>query len=211
MHPLFCGGFITYFDGDQMVVHRPLSLKAQASTFILKFTYKSSISSYNRSDFAWNHIILLYSIYQQWPKITKVFMIIKSPLWLWLNKNHKNHKKIESKIQKSTWPYCGHTQFHMQSLAVWLGLPHHISSPFDSLCKCPRYDATSEHQDSCSQGVQLNDNNTCTECPCIIQDSLFTHTNLYFPSKFAMCHAPLRYDPTRIPCGTYSLAQLKMK
>src|SRR4030095_5882951 len=35
MHPLVCGGFNADFDGDQMAVHLPLSVEAQAEAHVL--------------------------------------------------------------------------------------------------------------------------------------------------------------------------------
>ena len=37
LHPLVCKGFNADFDGDQMAVHLPLSLEAQAEARLLMF------------------------------------------------------------------------------------------------------------------------------------------------------------------------------
>ena len=47
LHPLVCKGFNANFDGDQMAVHVPLSLEAQAEARLLMcFSYESLVSSY---------------------------------------------------------------------------------------------------------------------------------------------------------------------
>ena len=109
-----------------------------------------------------------------------------------------------------------------------IGLLGHISSPSNSLCKCPREDASFEHQGSYSQGVQINDTILarycvigcpCTVdrvslwigCSCIVEGSLFTHKKDYFSSIFAMCHASFCYNPTCIPHENYIPAHVKMK
>lgn len=45
LHPLVCKGFNTDFDGDQMVFHVPLSLKAQAEARLLMFSHTNLLSS----------------------------------------------------------------------------------------------------------------------------------------------------------------------
>nr|YP_009682229.1 RNA polymerase beta [Fissidens nobilis]QDQ38642.1 RNA polymerase beta [Fissidens nobilis] len=44
LHPLVCGGFNADFDGDQMAVHIPLSLEAQAEARLLMFSYTNLLS-----------------------------------------------------------------------------------------------------------------------------------------------------------------------
>ncbi|KQJ88407.1 hypothetical protein BRADI_4g17461v3, partial [Brachypodium distachyon] len=44
LHPLVCKGFNTDFDGDQMAVHLPLSLEAQAETRLLMFSHMNLLS-----------------------------------------------------------------------------------------------------------------------------------------------------------------------
>nr|YP_010320598.1 RNA polymerase beta' subunit [Cleidion brevipetiolatum]UJJ83722.1 RNA polymerase beta' subunit [Cleidion brevipetiolatum] len=44
LHPLVCKGFNADFDGDQMAVHVPLSLEAQAETRLLMFSHMNLLS-----------------------------------------------------------------------------------------------------------------------------------------------------------------------
>nr|WIA67535.1 RNA polymerase beta' subunit [Apopellia endiviifolia]WIA67623.1 RNA polymerase beta' subunit [Apopellia endiviifolia]WIA67799.1 RNA polymerase beta' subunit [Apopellia endiviifolia] len=44
LHPLVCGGFNADFDGDQMAVHVPLSLEAQAEARLLMLSHKNLLS-----------------------------------------------------------------------------------------------------------------------------------------------------------------------
>jgi DNA-directed RNA polymerase beta' subunit len=44
LHPLVCGGFNADFDGDQMAVHIPLSLEAQAEARLLMFSHTNLLS-----------------------------------------------------------------------------------------------------------------------------------------------------------------------
>nr|ATL61818.1 RNA polymerase beta' subunit [Psychotria kirkii] len=44
LHPLVCKGFNADFDGDQMAVHVPLSLEAQAETRLLMFSHQNLLS-----------------------------------------------------------------------------------------------------------------------------------------------------------------------
>nr|BDD17413.1 RNA polymerase beta' subunit [Takakia lepidozioides] len=44
LHPLVCGGFNADFDGDQMAVHIPLSLEAQAEARLLMLSHKNLLS-----------------------------------------------------------------------------------------------------------------------------------------------------------------------
>ncbi len=49
LHPLACKGFNADFDGDQMAVHLPLSVEAQAETHILMMTTSNIFSPANGS------------------------------------------------------------------------------------------------------------------------------------------------------------------
>jgi DNA-directed RNA polymerase subunit beta' len=49
LHPLACRGFNADFDGDQMAVHLPLSVEAQAETYILMMTTGNIFSPSNGS------------------------------------------------------------------------------------------------------------------------------------------------------------------
>jgi len=49
LHPLACRGFNADFDGDQMAVHLPLSIEAQAETYILMMTTANIFSPSNGS------------------------------------------------------------------------------------------------------------------------------------------------------------------
>ena len=49
LHPLACKGFNADFDGDQMAVHLPLSIEAQAETHILMMTVSNIFSPANGS------------------------------------------------------------------------------------------------------------------------------------------------------------------
>lgn len=44
LHPLVCGGFNADFDGDQMAVHIPLSLEAQAEARLLMLSHRNLLS-----------------------------------------------------------------------------------------------------------------------------------------------------------------------
>ncbi|WOK99882.1 hypothetical protein Cni_G08594 [Canna indica] len=54
LHPLVCKGFNADFDGDQMAVHVPLSLEAQADARLLMFSHMNLVSSYRGSYFRTN-------------------------------------------------------------------------------------------------------------------------------------------------------------
>ncbi|KAL2322474.1 hypothetical protein Fmac_026853 [Flemingia macrophylla] len=44
LHPLVCKGFNVDFDGDQMAIHVPLSLEAQAEARLLMFSHMNLLS-----------------------------------------------------------------------------------------------------------------------------------------------------------------------
>src|SRR6185436_3772874 len=47
IHPLVCGGFNADFDGDQMAVHLPLSVEAQAEAHVLMMSTNNIFSPAN--------------------------------------------------------------------------------------------------------------------------------------------------------------------
>src|SRR5262245_46646228 len=49
IHPLVCKGFNADFDGDQMAVHLPLSIEAQAETHVLMMSTNNIFSPANGS------------------------------------------------------------------------------------------------------------------------------------------------------------------
>jgi DNA-directed RNA polymerase subunit beta' len=54
LFPLVCKGFNADFDGDQMAVHLPLSLKAQAEAYVFSYMFSHrnllSLGSHFRTD-----------------------------------------------------------------------------------------------------------------------------------------------------------------
>jgi len=52
LHPLVCKGFNADFDGDQMAVHLPLSVEAQAEAHVLMMSTNNIFSPANGSPIA---------------------------------------------------------------------------------------------------------------------------------------------------------------
>ena len=74
LHPLACKGFNADFDGDQMAVHLPLSIEAQAETHILMMTTANIFSPANGSpmvgpsqDMVMGNYYLTISVDEFWP------------------------------------------------------------------------------------------------------------------------------------------------
>jgi DNA-directed RNA polymerase subunit beta' len=78
LHPLSCRGFNADFDGDQMAVHLPLSIEAQAETHILMMTTSNIFSPANGSpmvgpsqDMVMGNYYLTYADPQEWSESEK--------------------------------------------------------------------------------------------------------------------------------------------
>ena len=83
LHPLSCRGFNADFDGDQMAVHLPLSIEAQAETHILMMTTSNIFSPANGSpmvgpsqDMVMGNYYLTYADPGEWEKSEKEGTII---------------------------------------------------------------------------------------------------------------------------------------
>jgi DNA-directed RNA polymerase subunit beta' len=59
LHPLVCGGFNADFDGDQMAVHLPLSVEAQAEAHVLMLATNNIFSPANGADHVASQDIVL--------------------------------------------------------------------------------------------------------------------------------------------------------
>jgi DNA-directed RNA polymerase beta' subunit len=93
LHPLVCGGFNADFDGDQMAVHIPLSLEAQAEARLLMFSHTNLLSPATGEPVSVPSQDMLLGLY---------ILTIENHQGIYGNKNHpdnsKNNKNILNKI-----------------------------------------------------------------------------------------------------------------
>lgn len=93
LHPLVCGGFNADFDGDQMAVHIPLSLEAQAEARLLMFSHKNLLSPATGDPACVPSQDMLLGLY---------ILTIENHQGIYGNKNHpykyKNNKIFLNKI-----------------------------------------------------------------------------------------------------------------
>jgi DNA-directed RNA polymerase subunit beta' len=83
LHPLSCRGFNADFDGDQMAVHLPLSIEAQAETHILMMTTSNIFSPANGSpmvgpsqDMVMGNYYLTYADPREWAESQKTSKVM---------------------------------------------------------------------------------------------------------------------------------------
>jgi DNA-directed RNA polymerase subunit beta' len=93
LHPLVCGGFNADFDGDQMAVHIPLSLEAQAEARLLMFSHTNLLSPATGEPVSVPSQDMLLGLY---------ILTIENHQGIYGNKNHpyksKNTKNVLNKI-----------------------------------------------------------------------------------------------------------------
>nr|BDW36491.1 RNA polymerase subunit beta' [Hyophila propagulifera] len=93
LHPLVCGGFNADFDGDQMAVHIPLSLEAQAEARLLMFSHTNLLSPATGEPVSVPSQDMLLGLY---------ILTIENHQGIYGKKNHpyksKNKKNILNKI-----------------------------------------------------------------------------------------------------------------
>jgi DNA-directed RNA polymerase beta' subunit len=87
LHPLVCGGFNADFDGDQMAVHIPLSLEAQAEARLLMFSHTNLLSPATGDPVSVPSQDMLLGLY---------ILTIENYQGIYGNKNHpyKNNNKV---------------------------------------------------------------------------------------------------------------------
>ncbi|NP_904222.1 RNA polymerase beta' subunit (chloroplast) [Physcomitrella patens] len=95
LHPLVCGGFNADFDGDQMAVHIPLSLEAQAEARLLMFSHTNLLSPATGDPVSVPSQDMLLGLY---------ILTIKNHQGIYGNKNHP-YKQNNNKIFLNKTPY----------------------------------------------------------------------------------------------------------
>jgi DNA-directed RNA polymerase subunit beta' len=109
LHPLACKGFNADFDGDQMAVHLPLSVEAQAETHILMMTTSNIFSPANGSPMVGpsqdmvmgNYYLTFLSLYDATPpKEQKLFKNTHEAMMAYELGKIKIHTKIRVKFEK---------------------------------------------------------------------------------------------------------------
>nr|QVL26090.1 RNA polymerase beta' subunit [Macbridea alba] len=99
LHPLVCKGFNADFDGDQMAVHVPLSLEAQAEARLLMFSHMNLLSPAIGDPISVPTQDMLIGLYVLTSGNRRGICINRYNLW-----NHKNYpnKRSENKKYKYT-------------------------------------------------------------------------------------------------------------
>jgi DNA-directed RNA polymerase subunit beta' len=112
LHPLSCRGFNADFDGDQMAVHLPLSIEAQAETHILMMTTSNIFSPANGSpmvgpsqDMVMGNYYLTYADPTEWAKSAKSgkimsFRDIHEAMMAYEVGKIRLHQKIKVRVPK---------------------------------------------------------------------------------------------------------------
>lgn len=95
LHPLVCGGFNADFDGDQMAVHIPLSLEAQAEARLLMLSHKNLLSLATGEPIFVPSQDMFFELY---------ILTIESNQGIYGNK-YNSSKKYDSKKKISQIPY----------------------------------------------------------------------------------------------------------
>nr|YP_009732843.1 RNA polymerase beta' subunit [Diphyscium foliosum]QHU77188.1 RNA polymerase beta' subunit [Diphyscium foliosum] len=98
LHPLVCGGFNADFDGDQMAVHIPLSLEAQAEARLLMFSHTNLLSPATGDPVSIPSQDMLLGLY---------ILTIENHQGIYGNQNHpyKSNNKKNNKIFLNKIPY----------------------------------------------------------------------------------------------------------
>jgi DNA-directed RNA polymerase subunit beta' len=96
LHPLVCGGFNADFDGDQMAVHIPLSLEAQAEARLLMFSHTNLLSPATGDPVAVPSQDMLLGLY---------ILTIKNHQGIYGNKNHPYKQTNNNKVFLNKTPY----------------------------------------------------------------------------------------------------------
>ena len=92
LHPLVCGGFNADFDGDQMAVHIPLSLEAQAEARLLMFSHTNLLSPATGEPVSVPSQDMLLGLY---------ILTIENHQGIYGNKNHPyKSKKTKNNLNK---------------------------------------------------------------------------------------------------------------
>ncbi|KAH0851886.1 hypothetical protein HID58_094407, partial [Brassica napus] len=92
LHPLVCKGFNADFDGDQMAVHVPLSLEAQAEAQVPIEVHYESFGNYHE---IYAHYLIVRSVKN------KLFVYIFEPqlvIFLFIEKSRKLYKRVRKYI-----------------------------------------------------------------------------------------------------------------
>lgn len=95
LHPLVCGGFNADFDGDQMAVHIPLSLEAQAEARLLMFSHTNLLSPATGDPVSVPSQDMLLGLY---------ILTIENHQGIYGNKNHP-YKYNNNKVFLNKIPY----------------------------------------------------------------------------------------------------------
>nr|YP_010399879.1 RNA polymerase beta' subunit [Nowellia curvifolia]UQM88645.1 RNA polymerase beta' subunit [Nowellia curvifolia] len=91
LHPLVCGGFNADFDGDQMAVHIPLSLEAQAEARILMLSRRNLLSPATGEPICVPSQDMLLGLY---------ILTIENCKGIYGNRYHPNEKNTNNSIKK---------------------------------------------------------------------------------------------------------------
>jgi len=111
LHPLACRGFNADFDGDQMAVHLPLSIEAQAETQVLMMTVNNIFSPANGSpmvgpsqDMVMGNYYLTYmSPDEDLPGYNRLFKDPFEAIVAVEDKKVSLHAKVRVRIQKTVY------------------------------------------------------------------------------------------------------------
>lgn len=96
LHPLVCGGFNADFDGDQMAVHIPLSLEAQAEARLLMFSHTNLLSPATGEPVSVPSQDMLLGLY---------ILTIENHQGIYGNKNHPYKHNNNNKFILNKTPY----------------------------------------------------------------------------------------------------------
>nr|YP_784061.1 RNA polymerase beta' subunit 1 [Pelargonium x hortorum]Q06FX0.1 RecName: Full=DNA-directed RNA polymerase subunit beta'; AltName: Full=PEP; AltName: Full=Plastid-encoded RNA polymerase subunit beta'; Short=RNA polymerase subunit beta' [Pelargonium x hortorum]ABI17252.1 RNA polymerase beta' subunit 1 [Pelargonium x hortorum]AKF43457.1 RNA polymerase beta' subunit [Pelargonium x hortorum] len=99
LHPLVCKGFNADFDGDQMAVHLPLSLEAQAEAYLLMFSTQNLLSPGNGDPICVPTQDMLTGLYTLTLGNRRGICATRYNLW---NRRNSQNERIDDKHYGST-------------------------------------------------------------------------------------------------------------
>nr|YP_010043959.1 RNA polymerase beta' subunit [Securigera varia]QPF22189.1 RNA polymerase beta' subunit [Securigera varia] len=103
LHPLVCKGFNADFDGDQMAIHVPLSLEAQAEARLLMFSHTNLLSPAIGDPIAVPTQDMLIGLYILTSGNRRGICANRYNRWNW--ENYKNEKIHDNKYMKKKEPF----------------------------------------------------------------------------------------------------------
>nr|UWV18903.1 RNA polymerase beta' subunit [Anthyllis barba-jovis] len=125
LHPLVCKGFNADFDGDQMAIHVPLSLEAQAEARLLMFSHTNLLSPAIGDPIAIPTQDMLIGLYILTSGNRRGICANRYNRWNW--ENSKSEKIRDNKYMKKKEPFFSNSY---DAIGAFRQKKIHFDSPF---------------------------------------------------------------------------------